>query len=301
VPEERLTKDQRRAAAQEAARIMREKQKRKDRRSRFFIIGGSTVGILAVFLIVTLVIVNANKPIGPGPANMASDGIVLIGGDSGITAVETDAIPEGGEPTPTDTDALEPTLHIVTYIDYRCPVCNAFETANSATINSLVESGVASLEVHPVSILDRVSLGTKYSTRSAAAAGCVANYTPDSFLDVSAALFTAQPPEGTTGLTNAELVDVVKGAGVDDEDVASCIRDQDFSGWVTAATDRALADPALRDAQGSFGTPRVIVNGIQYSGAINDPQVFQDFLTQILTTAPGDGATPTPTPTPAAG
>jgi protein-disulfide isomerase len=295
VPQERLTKDQRRAAAQEAARIMREKQKRKDRRGRIFLIGGSTVAIIAVFLIVTLVIVNANKPIGPGPANMASDGIVLVGSEDGVVAVESDAIPEGGEPTPTDTDALEPSLHIVTYIDYRCPFCSAFETANAATIQSLLESGIASLEVHPISILDRVSQGTKYSTRSASAAGCVANYDPDSFLAVNAALFAAQPPEETTGLTNDEIVEVVKSAGVDDEKVAACIRDEKFVGWVTAATNRALADPTLQDAQGSFGTPRVLVNGTMYEGAPDDAQAFQALLTQALTEGAGDGSTPTPT------
>lgn len=300
MPEPRLTKDQRRAAAQEAARIQREKQKRKDRRNRFFLIGGSTLAILGIFAIVGVVLINANKPEGPGPENMASDGIVLIAGDDGIEALPSKAIPAGGDPTPTDTDALEPTVHIVTYIDYRCPFCNEFETANGATIQSLVESGIASLEVHPISILDRVSAGTKYSTRSANAAACVANFEPNSFLAAQNALFAAQPPEETAGLDNGEIADVIKGAGIDDAEVESCIKDERFTPWVTSATTRALANPDLQDENGSFGTPRVVVNGQLYPGAPGDAQAFQAFLTQAAVAADNgdDGATPTPTPTP---
>jgi protein-disulfide isomerase len=300
VPEPRQTKDQRRAAAQEAARVMREKQKRKDRRNRFLLIGGSTLAILGIFAIVGVVLVNANKPEGPGPANMASDGIVLVGGEDGVKAVPTDAVPADGTPTPTDTDALEPDVHIVTYLDYRCPFCNEFETANGATIQSLVESGIASLEVHPISILDRASLGTKYSTRSANAAACVANYEPDSFLAANTALFAAQPPEQTAGLDNDEIVDVIQGAGIDSDEVASCIRDERFTAWVTSATTRALADPDLQDEQGNFGTPRVVCNGLLYPVAPGDATAFLACLT-LAAVAVDDGATPTPTPTTPAG
>jgi protein-disulfide isomerase len=300
VPEPRLTKDQRRAAAQEAARIMREKQKRTERRNRILLIGGSTVAILAIFAVVAVVLINSNKPAGPGPENMASDGIVFTGSDAGVTAVPTKAIPAGGDPTPTDTAALgdKIQLNIVTYVDYRCPFCNEFETANAQTIQSLVEAGVASLEVHPISILDRVSNGTKYSTRSANAMACVANFDPDNFLSVQTALFASQPPENTAGLSNDEIASLVSGAGVTDEKVAACIKDERFTDWVTAATDRALADPDLKDANGNFGTPRVTVNGQLYNGAPGDAQSFQAFIAQVAASAGGDGSTPTPTPSP---
>lgn len=300
MPEPRLTKDQRRAAAQEAARILREKQKRKDRRNRIFLIGGSTVAILAIFSVVALVLINANKPAGPGPANMASDGIVFLGDSSGVKAVPTDAIPANGKPTPTDTTALGDTvkMNIVTYVDYRCPFCNQFETTNGQTIQSLVQAGVASLEVHPISILDRVSLGTKYSTRAASAAACVANYDPDKFLDVQNALFGSQPPENTEGLTNDDLASIIAGAGADSAQIAACVKDEKFTSWVTAASTRALADPDLKDANGDFGTPRVLVNGVLYTGAVDDATAFQEFLAQAAVAVNGGTPTPTPTPTP---
>jgi protein-disulfide isomerase len=278
---------------------MREKQKRTERRNRILLIAGSSVAILAIFAVVAVVLINANRPAGPGPKNMASDGIVLTGSDSGITAVSTKAIPAGGQPTPTDTTKLgeKVQLNIVTYVDYRCPFCNEFETANAQTIQSLVEAGVASLEVHPISILDRVSNGTKYSTRAASAMACVAQYDPDQFLTVQTALFANQPPENTAGLNNSEIADIVSGAGVTDERVASCIKDERFTDWVTAATNRALADPDLKDANGNFGTPRVVVNGQLYNGAPGDAQSFQAFIAQAAAGA-GDGSTPTPTPSP---
>lgn len=298
--EERLTKDQRRAAAQEAARVLREKQKRRARRNRFFLIGGSTLGILAIFAVVALVLINAQpKPAGPGPANMASDGILITGSADGLKVVETDPIPEGGKPTPTDTDSLTAQLHIVTYIDYLCPFCNQFETTNAAAIQQLVESGTADLEIHPIAILDRSSLDTRYSSRSANAAACVAEYSPDQYLDVNAALFAAQPAESTAGLTNKELIDVLAGAGVASDDVTDCVNDETFKGWVSAATTRALADPDLKNADGNFGTPTVLVNGQRYEGSLTDASEFQAFVGSVFTeaVAGGDGSTPTPTPT----
>lgn len=297
MPQERLTKNERRDAAREAARIAREKQKRRDARNRMFLIGGSSAAIIAIFVVVALVLINANAPAGPGPRNMASDGIVITNGDNGLTAVTTEAIPGDGTPTPTDTAAFDTQLHIVTYLDYLCPFCNQFETANSAAIEQLVESGLATLEVHPISILDRVSAGSKYPTRAASAAACVADLEPDAFLDVNRAFFAAQPEEGTSGLTNDDLVGIAQAAGVTSEEIVDCIRDERFTSWVAAATSRALADDSLKDSEGNFGTPRVLVNGQIYNGSPGDAASFQAFVGNILVELEAASPTPTPTPT----
>ena len=53
-----------------------------------------------------------------------------------------------------------------------------------------------------------------------------------------------------------------------DASVASCIDDEQFGGWVTAETNRVLADKSLvNPAQGGFGTPTVFVNGTLWSGS----------------------------------
>lgn len=278
-------KKDRREAARETARLEREAEKRRQRRNRVFLQGGILVGVIAIIAVVALVIVNvnANKPTGDGPKNMASDGILLTG--SKMAAVPTPAIKAGGKPVPTDTATLKG-VRIVTYIDYQCPFCQQFEAANSQQIESMVASGAASLEIHPIAFLDANSLGNKYSTRAANAAACVANYDPNNFYAVNTALFANQPAESTSGKTDQELITVLKNAGSSSSStISSCITSQAFVPWVTAAT--ARIDPTgktitfkgvANTPQVFAGTPTVFVNGERFTGSITDSAVFAAFL-----------------------
>ncbi|MES2170204.1 MAG: hypothetical protein V4479_05710, partial [Actinomycetota bacterium] len=128
-------KKDRREQARETARLEREAQKRRDRRTRIFLQGGIGIVVIAIVAIIVVVIVNVNKPAGPGPKNMASDGIVLSGAK--MDALKTPAIKAGGSPVVTDTKKLSGQAHIVTYIDYQCPYCLQFETTNENQIASL--------------------------------------------------------------------------------------------------------------------------------------------------------------------
>ncbi|QSB24580.1 thioredoxin domain-containing protein [Curtobacterium sp. AB7] len=277
------TKKARRNAARERAREARQKEQARRRRNRIALVSAIVVGSLAIVTAVVLIISSSIQPAGPGPKNMASDGILLKGQNGKIVAERTKAIAEGGKPTATKQD--NSVANITVYEDYLCPICNQFETGNMEQIKKWVKDGSATLEVHPFNLLDRSSLGSKYSTRSAAAAACVANYAPDKFLDVNTALYANQPQEGTRGLTNAELASVVKQAGVTSKDVASCITNQNFQGWVGDATDRVLTEPlANSDLPKLTGTPTVIVNGKQYNGdatsAWSDANAFAAFVEQ---------------------
>jgi protein-disulfide isomerase len=302
VPEERLTKDQRRDYARELARLEREKRQKAQARNRILIRAGVTVAIVGVLGAIAGGVWLATRPEGPGPANMLSDGILLTGADGEITPVETDAIPAKGEPVPTDpTEYPDALFRIVTYIDFGCPFCNLFETTNSDQIEELVRSGSATLEVHPIEILDDRFLSSRYPSRAANAAACVAAFEPSSFLDVSDALFANQPQEGTAGLSNGEIIDVVKGAGVESGDVESCINNESYRGWVQLASERATEGPLPNtDVEAVTGTPTIIVNGVKYPGALDDPSAFQTFLASVIgMVEPGtDGSTPSPTPTP---
>lgn len=283
----RETKNARREAAREAARAAREAQKKRELRNKILLRGGVTLGIVLVLSIIGVSIWGASQGSAPastaGPRNMISEGIVLTGSDGDVTAVETPALEEGEDPVPTDDSALGTDLHIVTYVDYLCPVCNVFEQTNGAAIRELVESGDASLEVHPVAILNRLSLGTDYSTRAGNAMACVAQYEPDSFLDAQEALFADQPAENTPGLGDGELVDVVSNAIGSNVEVSNCIRGNSFGGFIDAATARATSDPDLiNPASGGFSTPTVIVNGDRFTGAPNDAAAFTTFLQEHM-------------------
>ena len=291
----RLTKNEKREAAREKARQLREEQKKKERRTRLFLQGGIILASLAIIAVITIVIVNSTRPQGPGPANMASDGIQI---GQGFIATPTPALQPGEDPIP--NEPVEGELNIQIFVDYLCPICGQFEATNGDYISSLLENGGVTVDIHPITILDRASQGTKYSTRAANAAACVANYSPNQFYDFHLALFANQPAEGTTGLSDDELIALAEGAKVQNaENIASCIKDQQFKGFVDASTKRALTGPIPNSNVDKVqGTPTVIVNGIKYEGPVNDLASFQAFIVQAAGESFNESSTSTPTPTP---
>ncbi|MGI9822490.1 thioredoxin domain-containing protein [Agromyces sp. Marseille-Q5079] len=296
----RATRNDRREAAREKARVLREEQKKRERRNKLLIQGGVIVAVLVVAGLIGTLIFNNIKPAGPGPANMASDGILLIAGEDGaITAAETPALDAGEDPTPTVPDESGTVANIVTYIDYLCPYCGQFETTNSEAMRTMVESGAATLEIHPIAILTNQSAGTQYSLRAANAAACVADLSPDAFFDYNAILFENQPEEGSTGLSNSDLKKLANDVGAASS-VGGCIDDMRFKSWVQDATNRALTEPIPNsDLASVTGTPTVLVNGQQYSGSLTDAQEFQSFVVQATSATFNESeSTPTPTPTP---
>jgi protein-disulfide isomerase len=291
----RLTKNEKREAAREKARILREEQKKKDRRTKILVQGGVILASLAIIAVVAVVIVNSIRPAGPGPANMASDGIQLT---QGFIATETPALQSDEEPVPNVRDEAAGTLDIQMYVDYLCPICGQFEETNGEYIGSLVENGNVTLEIHPISILDRLSQGTKYSTRAVNATACFANYEPNLFYDFHNALFANQPAENTTGLSDDELIILAEGVG-GGANIAECIRSQEFKGWAAASTTRALNGPIPNsNIEQVVGTPTVLVNGLKYEGPVNDLASFQAFVIQAAGADFVANSTPTPTPTP---
>ena len=298
----RPTRNERREAAREKARVLREEQKKRERRNRFLIIGGVVVTVVAIAALIFTLVAQSIKPAGPGPLNMASDGILLVGGESGIEAVETPAIPAGGQPTPTELDDSGTVANIVVYVDYLCPYCGQFERTNSEAMRTMVEEGAATLQIHPIAILTNKSQGTQYSLRAANAAACVAEESPEAFFDFNSLLFENQPEELTEGLTNDQLKELAAEAGATTS-VDTCIDDKRFHSWVQEATNRALTEPIPNsELESVTGTPTVLVNGKQYVGSLEDQAEFQSFVLQAAGEAYSEStATPTPTPTPAAG
>jgi protein-disulfide isomerase len=257
--------------AREKAREAPDQRKRIDRRNRLIrrsALGGGALVVIAVVVIVF--IASAREPSG-GPRNMRSDGIVL---GAGFVAARTPALTPGEAPVPSGSDGIGIRL----YVDYVCPYCRLFEETNGAYIAGLVATGDVSLEIHPISIMDSSSQGTKYSTRAANAAACVADIAPDQFYDYHAALFANQPQEGTPGLADEELARLASGFE-NEEQIASCIADRRFAGWVGDASVRAFRGPLPdADVEKVTGTPTVIVNGLKYEGPVDDPAAFRAFV-----------------------
>ncbi|MET1043295.1 MAG: thioredoxin domain-containing protein, partial [Microbacteriaceae bacterium] len=255
--DDRLNPSQRDIAREKATQL-RLQQKKNDRRNRWLLQGGLALVAVAIIATVTLIIVNSARPAAPGPRNMLSDGIKI---GQNFEAVTTAGLKEDQTPQPAAENPAD-VIDIRVYVDYMCPYCGDFEAENNKQIAAWLAEGAATLEIHPISLLDGQSAATQYSTRAANAAACVANYSPDTFFNVNAALFDQQPEEGEPGLTDKQLVALVKGAGVGNAaKIEDCIEDRQFESWVKDATARALNGPIPNsDIESVKGTPTILVN-----------------------------------------
>jgi protein-disulfide isomerase len=144
--------------------------------------------------------------------------------------------------------------------DLQCPACQAFEAANGQTITDEVNNGTAVVEYNIIAFLDKSSGGTRYSSRAANAAYCVATSDPAKFLPWLLTMYQLQPPEGGTGLPNDKLVQIATAAGYTDPAVAQCINDDKYDGYVQKTTKDVLNS-------GISSTPSVFVNGKQVTNA----------------------------------
>jgi protein-disulfide isomerase len=290
---------QRREEAREKAKSIREQHRKQEKKTRLIVQSTVILFSIAVVGIVALILVNSIRPTGPGPLNMRSDGI-LIGED--FVAAQTAATRSGDEPIATVRDSDSDVIAIDMYVDYFCTICGAFEEANGKQIATWVETGAATVEIHPLAILDRVSQGTRYSTRSANAAACVANYSPDAYFAFHTALFDNRPEENTVGLSDAKLIDLAtKAKATRIASITDCITEQKFKSWVAEAKERALTGPIPNsDVEKVSGTPTIIVNGVKYTGAANDAAAFSKFVVQAAGTAFNEDAVPSPSPSPSA-
>jgi protein-disulfide isomerase len=291
----RLSRNERREAAREQARTLRVEQQKKDRRNRVYLFGGLGVVVIAIVAGVALIIGSAIKPAGPGPENMASGGLQV---SQGMIATTTPALAADAELVPNPVNYSNGVVDIQIYVDYLCPFCGQFEQTNAAQLKQWITSGAATVETHPLAILDRSSMGSRYSTRSANAAACVANYSPNNFFDFSALLFTNQPQESTEGLPDSTLKDLASQSGAaNTAAIDTCIDDVTFRNFIAASTAQALKGPLPNsDVAQVTGTPTVLVNGKQYSGSLSDATAFSAFVLQVGSEA---AATSTTTPAPA--
>lgn len=222
------------------------------RRGRMVVI--VTVAIVVVLVgvvgtVIALAVRDRSTQAGVDPAGVVTEEVPVYTGtteqaDYGDETAELYGYPSGEEG--------DVTLTIVE--DFICPACQAFEQAFGTYVEALPDEGVRVVHA-PVAFLDRTSLGSEYSTRSAAAAACVADgadlEAERAFADL---LFQNQPAEGTTGLDNATLASYAAQAGADSPEVEQCILDEEFRGFVQRAT------VAAQEA-GVQATPWVLVNG----------------------------------------
>ncbi|HWH25188.1 MAG TPA: thioredoxin domain-containing protein [Pseudolysinimonas sp.] len=286
-----------REAARERALQLRDEQKKMDRRRRLMGAGIVVGSVLVIVAVVTALALSQGTRTQRGPANMLSDGIKMGVGEA---AERTVGLAPGA--TPRAFAANDPSVtDIRIYVDYLCERCGAFQRSNGAQLTGWLTSGAATVEVHPVALLTTNSAGTQYSLRAANAAACVAQYSPDTFYRFHTSLLSDQPKEGTAGLSDEQLIDRAKDAGVRSlSTIGECIHGQRFKSWVQAATSRALAGPLPNTELDAIPGPlTVVVNGSAYSYTSKSTAVeFAQFvqLAAGQTFAKKSSSTPSPSP-----
>lgn len=269
----RPTKNEKRQEAREKARAMRDQQNKRAKRNKVLAQIGWAVGVLGVISVVTVLIISSLRPPGPGPANMQSDGIKI---GAGVQGIQTPALLPDELPIPSELNA-DGVPAISIFLDYSCPACAQFEAAYAPILRTWLENGTATVEYHPLSFRDAQTAGTRYATRAANAAACVADQDPDAFFDFNTLMFENQPvaPERYE-LTDQQMVDIAAASGVQNlESLSTCIDDETFSNWVGQATARAMSTGPVPVKNSEIplvtGTPSVLVNGKQFQ-----PQVHGD-------------------------
>jgi protein-disulfide isomerase len=155
-----------------------------------------------------------------------------------------------------------------TYVDFMCPICGSFESTYGPSIEGLVDDGTITLNVHPISILNRLSSGTDYSTRAANAMYVVAAKHPDLALPFLQAMFASQPAENTTGLTDDQIIAIAEQVGA--TDVAQDITDGTYAQFVDYITEKTPTQPG----QTGIATPTIAIDGevISNDELTGDPQ-----------------------------
>ena len=263
--ETKPTRNQQREEARAKAKALREQHKKEERRKRLGIRVGVIGVVAAALAIIVVALVSGGNSAGnaAAPSNfMFNDGIKIGAGVQAYTPNFT--------PTPAPSASATPSTatvpNIIMYLDYQCPICQQFESANAAQLKSWVNTGAATLEIHPISFLDSRASLNEYSSRAANAAICVAQAAPNSFFDYSAYLYEHQPAEGTAGPSNDDLVaDLAKVQISATADLTSCIKNKKYGVWVSNTTSKVLSTPIPGTKQTVDGTPYVLVNGHKYT------------------------------------
>ena len=250
------TKKKADSAAKAKAAEIAAKQAAADRRNT--IIGVAAIVVVAVAIAVAAYfIINQDDGLKAGdeddPYGIYTTGELIYpsavdesqGFPVGQSGVVGDVSPEGA-------------IRVDIYEDPICPFCSLFNEIVAEDLVAAREAGDVVVYYHPISFLDGTSQGTNYSTRAVSAMASIAEHDPANFEAFLHSLLINAPEEGTKGLTNGEIAQIARDAGVSEEAIEK-IKLGEFTQWVAKATEQSSID-------GVRGTPTVMFDGAEYTG-----------------------------------
>lgn len=234
-----MTKAQRRAAAQQKAKELREAQQSRERRNRFILIGGVGAVLIAVAVLVTFIFMEGSRsPLDrleadAQPAHVGDDGGIRV--DSQFVAGEV------------DSEAPELTI----YLDFACSFCLDFELMHGQDIADLVAADEITVAYHPVAFIGAGDANS-WSVRAAQATAVVTDGAPEFAEEYVRGLFDLY--DANPNPSDEEIAMVAVDLGVPQE-VVDRIAETPFQSWVGAATQSA------RNEADVTGTPAIFFEG----------------------------------------
>lgn len=215
------------------------------------------------------------------PNNMEGGGVLYR---DAMQPDPADAPANDAAPVPREIDRSSGPADILIFVDYRCPACVLFEATNSKTLEEIVTGGEATLEIRPLTFLDRIDPDDAYSTRAAAAQACVVDGQPELAWATHELLLDPNFVPGAEGAGHTEEAFVHAFDEVGDGltgDVQSCIESRTFVPFASAMNQWSFQNPVPHAEDASLvvqGTPTVLVNGVLFEGAPGDGAAFDAFL-----------------------
>lgn len=275
---DRLTRNEQREAARTKAKALREQHRKGEQRKRLVIQASVVLGTLGIVAAVAFAIISgANTASNSGltPKNFSYDNGIKLGANA-------EPFTSTSNPTVAPTPGAKKPVAIQVYLEYQCPACAAFEVTNGDQIKSWLDSGFATLEIHPISFLDGRATPNEYSSRAANAAVCVAENSPKQFFAFTQALYKKQPQEGTPGPSNDEIFATAKSVGITNADkIKTCIDAKSYGAWIKKVTTSVLDGnykvPGSENVAVDH-TPIIVVNGKAYTDDITNPARFAQFV-----------------------
>lgn len=256
---QRKTKAQRREEARAQAKVLREEQLRKEKRTqitRRALLGGGVVAIAGIGTAVYI-------------SNKDARGIYTAGANENTVTLpdllsESDEMPQhvrkdgsitiGADLTAGSVNEGAPVVSV--FFDYYCPHCQEFEELHKEELNDLVTSGEITLALYSVKIL-----GSSWTDDVNNALACVLNHEPEKVMDFHAAAFDLYGQAAAQGsaalLTIENLVAVAQEAGISETTTAEFAQNAEANTYekFTELTTQTFTDGGLT------GTPSVMVNG----------------------------------------
>lgn len=258
----RMTKEQRREAAREAALRLREEEARRSKRNVIWVVTGVAVVLAIVVGAIWYIVSSSNKSDAGGNGSTSTAqyedfafGEKKFSTDLPKNVNEYGGISVGKELAAGTKNKDVPEVSI--YFDYLCKFCNQLESDFGQYLTQLAQDGKITLTYYPVSILNQ-----EFSTMGVMADYYIAENAPEQFTtfhnmvfsDLSEPVFESSDPVAPTF---DDLVAVAKKAGVP-EDVISGMEKAISSG----SMDSLVTDGAKQfTSNGLTGTPAVIIDG----------------------------------------